>query len=142
MTLAKFKNAILVAIASVALLVPAAMLSTTLAGAEGVNINENLCAGAEFNATTGSCASASGAGSDINNLIATAINIFSLVVGVIAVVMIIVGGVKYITSGCDSGNVTGAKNTILYAVIGLVIVAIAQIIVQFVLEEVTTNVGT
>lgn len=72
-------------------------------------------------------------------IIATVINIFSLVVGVISVIMIIIGGLKYITSGGDSGNVTGAKNTILYAVIGLVIVALAQIIVRFVLTQVVDS---
>jgi hypothetical protein len=49
--------------------------------------------------------------------------------------MIIVGGVKYITSQGESSNITAAKNTILYAVIGLVVVALAQIIVRFVLER-------
>jgi len=69
----------------------------------------------------------------IQDIITTTINVFSLVVGVISVIMIIIGGLKYITSGGDSGNVTGAKNTILYAVIGLVVVALAQVIVRFVL---------
>ncbi|CAN5657844.1 hypothetical protein BH23PAT2_BH23PAT2_06000 [soil metagenome] len=73
----------------------------------------------------------------VNGIIATVINVFSLVVGVISVIMIIIGGLKYITSGGDAGNVTGAKNTILYAVIGLVVVALAQIIVRFVLDKVT-----
>jgi hypothetical protein len=59
----------------------------------------------------------------------------------VAVVMIIIGGLKYITSGGDSGNVTGAKNTILYAIIGLVIVALAQFIVRFVLSKTTGTVG-
>ena len=53
--------------------------------------------------------------------------------------MIMVGGFKYITSGGDSGNITGAKNTILYAVVGLVVVALAQIIVRFVLARTTTQ---
>ena len=48
--------------------------------------------------------------------------------------MIIVGGIKYITSGGDSGNISGAKNTIIYAVIGLIIVALAQMLVHYVLE--------
>ncbi len=73
----------------------------------------------------------------VNALIRTIINIFSLVVGVVAVIMIIIGGLKYITSGGDSSNVTGAKNTILYAIIGLVIVALSQVIVRFVLSRVT-----
>jgi hypothetical protein len=74
----------------------------------------------------------------VGTLITTVINIFSLVVGVISVIMIIIGGLKYITSGGDSANVTGAKNTILYAIIGLVVVALAQVIVRFVLERATT----
>jgi len=61
-----------------------------------------------------------------------------LIVAVIAVIMIIIGGVRYITSGGDSGNVTNAKNTILYAIIGLVVVALAQILVKFVLNKVST----
>jgi hypothetical protein len=52
--------------------------------------------------------------------------------------MIIVAGFRYITSGGKQESVTGAKNTILYAVIGLIIVALAQIIVRFVLNKATT----
>lgn len=73
----------------------------------------------------------------VNEIIQLVINVFSLVVGVVSVIMIIIGGLKYITSGGDSGNVSGAKNTILYAIIGLVVVALAQIIVRFVLESAT-----
>jgi uncharacterized membrane protein len=71
------------------------------------------------------------------SIIETVINVFSIVVGVVSVIMIIIGGLKYITSGGDSGNVSGAKNTILYAIIGLVVVALAQIIVRFVLDTAT-----
>jgi hypothetical protein len=63
------------------------------------------------------------------------VNIFSLLIGIVAVIMIIVGGFRYITSGGDSGRVGGAKNTLIYAIIGLVIVALAQIIVHFVLNQ-------
>jgi hypothetical protein len=72
----------------------------------------------------------------INTGIRNVINIFSAIIGIIAVVMIIYGGLKYISSGGDSGNVTAAKNTIIYAVIGLIIVAMAQFIVQFVLGRI------
>jgi hypothetical protein len=72
----------------------------------------------------------------VNSTIANAINIFSIVVGVISVIMIIIGGLKYITSAGDSGKVSSAKDTILYAVIGLVVVALAQVIVRFVLNTV------
>lgn len=73
----------------------------------------------------------------VNDIITTVVNIFSAIVGVVSVVMIIYGGFKYISSGGDSNKVTEAKNTIVYAVIGLVVVAMAQFIVQFVLNKVT-----
>lgn len=71
----------------------------------------------------------------INALIVSFINIFSIVVGVVAVIMLMYGGFRYITSGGDSGNVSNAKNTIIYAIVGLVIVFAAQGIVQFVLSK-------
>ena len=80
-------------------------------------------------------------GEKVNALITQVINIFSVIVGIIAVIMIIWGGLKYITSGGDSGNVTGAKNTILYAIIGLIIVALAQFIVRFILSKTTDTVS-
>jgi cytochrome bd-type quinol oxidase subunit 2 len=108
-----------------------------------VNIEDNLCDGASLK-IDGECdAQSDETGKNkINGILEDVINIFSLVVGVISVVMIIVGGLKYITSGGDSGNVTGAKNTILYAVVGLVVVALAQFIVKFVLNRVASSDGT
>jgi len=73
---------------------------------------------------------------NIDSILRLVVNIFSVIVGFIAVIMIIVGGVKYITSGGDSGNISGAKNTIIFALVGLVIVALAQVIVHFVLNKV------
>ena len=72
----------------------------------------------------------------INKTVSFVIKTFTVVVGIIAVIMIIIGGFKYITSGGDSSKVTSAKNTIIYALIGLVIVALAQVIVRFVLNKV------
>ncbi len=65
------------------------------------------------------------------------INIFSVVVGTVSVIMIIIGGFRYIISGGDSAGVSGAKNTILYAIVGLVIVLFAQVIIRFVLTNVS-----
>lgn len=72
----------------------------------------------------------------VNETITNVINIFSVIVGIVAVIMLIFGGFRYVTSGGDSGNIGNAKNTILYAIVGLVIVAIAQAVVQFVLGSV------
>lgn len=70
-------------------------------------------------------------------LVKRIINIFSIVVGALSVIMIIIGGFRYIISGGDSTGVTGAKNTILYAIVGLVIVIFAQVIIRFVLTNVS-----
>jgi hypothetical protein len=106
-------------------------------------ISNNVACGVNLNtsgATSGSnCTDTSAGNTKIQSIVTTVINIFSIIVGIISVIMIIFGGFKYITSGGDSGNVSGAKNTILYAVIGLVVVALAQFIVQFVLNRVTTT---
>lgn len=91
----------------------------------------------EGSARTDPDAAGEDANTRINDIIRLVINLFSLVVGVISVVMIIVGGLKYITSGGDSGNITSAKNTILYAIVGLVVVAFAQLIVRFVLQRIS-----
>lgn len=97
---------------------------------QGVDINGNI---------SGDCSSTSndpGTGNtDITDVITLIVNIFSIVVGFLAVIMIIWGGLRYITSGGDSGKITTAKNTIIYALIGLVIVALAQFIVRFVLSK-------
>ena len=68
-------------------------------------------------------------------LIRRVIDIFSIVVGSVSVIMIIVGGFRYIISGGDSTGVTSAKNTILYAIVGLVIVLFSQVIVRFIISN-------
>lgn len=73
----------------------------------------------------------------VKSLVVTIINLLSWLVGVISVIMVIWGGFKYLTSGGEAGKVTSAKNTIIYALVGLVIVALAQVIVLFVLDNVT-----
>lgn len=64
------------------------------------------------------------------------INIFSIVIGTVSVIMIIFGGFRYIVSGGDSSATKAAKDTIMYAVIGLVVVLFAEVIVRFVLTNV------
>lgn len=100
------------------------------------DIEQGLCDGASLSVTSGApCGDDADAEQRVDDIIKLVINIFSLVVGVVSVIMIIVGGLKYITSGGDSGNITGAKNTILYAIIGLVVVVLAQVVVRFVLSR-------
>lgn len=103
--------------------------------AQTPSIQEGLDKGTCLNTTDPNCYTQDPE-TTINDIITDVINIFSILVGVTSVIMIIVGGFKYITSGGDSGNVGSAKNTILFAIVGLVIVALAQVIVKFVLNKV------
>lgn len=61
-------------------------------------------------------------------------NILLFIIGAIAVIMIIIGGIRYTISNGDAGAITSAKNTIMYAVIGLVVAILAFAIVNFVLD--------
>lgn len=59
-------------------------------------------------------------------------------VGIISVIMLIWGGLKYVISGGDSKKVTDAKNTIIYAIIGLIIAILSFAIINFVISTVGT----
>ena len=74
-------------------------------------------------------------GGNLTSIVKVIINVLSLAVGIVAVIMIIVAGFKYITSGGDTSKVTSAKNALIYAIIGLIIVALAQFIVRVVLNQ-------
>lgn len=122
---------------AVALLAPLGLSAGVLAADSATQ--SGLCGGANLQAPNedGECENInSEASSNVDELVTLVINIFSWVVGVVAVIMIIYGGFQYITAAGDSGKVGNAKNTILYALIGLVIVALAQVIVKFVLGNI------
>ena len=90
------------------------------------------------NDASGQNGSPAQATTSINNTIANVINILSVVVGVIAVIMIIVAGFRFVTAGGDASKVAGAKNAIIYALVGLILAALAQVLVRFVLRKATT----
>lgn len=72
---------------------------------------------------------------DLKNFIKTIVNVMLFILGAIAVIMIIIGGIRYTTSNGDAGQVSSAKNTILYAVVGLVVAILAYAIVNFVISS-------
>ena len=138
----RLKQSIKLFAASLLIAVP--LLVPVATGVASADIPGSLCNGIfDAGGGTGSSgcgdvnAATAGAGAGLANLASNIINLFSIVVGVISVIMIIVGGFRYVTSGGESNNVSGAKNTIIYAIIGLVIVALAQFIVKFVLSKVS-----
>lgn len=71
-----------------------------------------------------------------DGLIAKIVNVLLFVIGIISVIMIIVGGIRYATSNGDANSVTAAKNTILYAIVGLVVAIFAYAIVTFVVDQI------
>jgi hypothetical protein len=95
----------------------------------GTNQAAFSSAGCTTNITNGNAVNS------VGTLISEVIDIFSWLVGGISVIMIIYGGFRYVTSGGNDSSISGAKNTIIYALIGLVIVALAQVIVHFVLSK-------
>jgi len=99
------------------------------------DIQTNIAKGVNDAAGGDACSSVtdSGAGS-LQAVAKKVVNIFSIIVGIVAVIFVIYGGFRYITSGGDSGSVGNAKNTLIYALVGLVIVALAQLIVHYVLS--------
>ncbi len=72
---------------------------------------------------------------EIGPLIKTIVNVLLFILGAISVIMIIIGGIKYTTSNGDSTGVTSAKNTIMYAVIGLVVALMATAIVNYIIDQ-------
>ncbi len=126
----KIRILLLSLVAAFSFAMPAVAHAAVIDG--GGKLQEGVCA----TTGTGSTCNDGDAEGSFKATIKKVVDVFSIVVGAIAVIMIIVGGFRYIVSGGDSGNVTSAKNTILYAIVGLVIVAFAQIIVNFVVDQI------
>lgn len=99
------------------------------------DLKSDACQGVNQLSGSTSTNCATGNGKSVSDLMSTVINILSIVVGFAAVVMIIIGGLRYITAGGDSGAMASARSTIIYAIVGLIVVAIAQTLVHFVLNK-------
>jgi hypothetical protein len=110
--------------ASAGMLAPSPVLAATP--------KDQVCQGIGTASGGGGCT----ADGTLNRIINNIIKIFSVIIGIVAVVMIMVAGFKYITANGDSGSLTSAKHTLIYAIVGLVVVAMAQFLVRFVLQQV------
>jgi len=123
---------LLVSLSTVTLLFGATLALTPTQPAYAVTTQQAAC---EAINGPGGCTKAN---SSLTNIITLIIQITSVVIGFIAVIMIIVAGFKYITSGGDTSKVTAAKNSLIYALIGLIIVGLAQFMVRVVLKNTDT----
>lgn len=127
---------------STALMVPAFALGVGLfAGAvpayaafdQGLQDGANAAQGTD---QQGDAASLFGEGGQ-GGIFRTITNVMLFIIGAISVIMLIVGGVRYVVSGGDSTKVADAKNTILYAIVGVVVAILAYAVVNFVIQSFT-----
>lgn len=107
--------------------------SSVLAETPGAS---TVCDG--ITATGGSC---DDGGADIDNIIALAVDVLSAIAGIIGLVMLIIAGIKYTTSGGDAGQIKSAKNTLIYALVGLLVAGVAQFLAFFVLSKAGDTTG-
>lgn len=99
-------------------------------GMSFASAQSDVCGGAAL--AGGSCTTDTGS---LTTTIRNIVNLLSVIVGIVAVIVVVISGFRYVTSGGDSSKISGAKNTLIYAIVGLVIVALAQSIVRFVLSK-------
>lgn len=69
-----------------------------------------------------------------NGIVTTVINTMLFIVGILSVIMIIYAGIRYVTAHGDKGQVEGAKNTLIYAIVGLVVSIVAYALVNWVVD--------
>ena len=102
------------------------------------DVFKDVCSGAGASSTV--CQSRTPAGQNPlygpNGVITTAISIISIIVGIAAFIALLFGGLKFISSGSNPNDVVKARETIIYAIVGLIIAVLAQTIVQFFLKKI------
>ena len=102
-----------------------------------VNATPSLAGGADCAQPTGATGKLFGDGS----IFTTVVNILLFVIGIVAVIMLILGGIRYTVSGGEAKAVESAKNTILYAIIGIVVAFLAYAVVNWVIGSLGANAG-
>ncbi len=126
-----------VALALILSLVTLSVSSATNTSA--ADIRGGVCNGYnKITGETGTCGVGEDVDEGLSNTANNLIDLFSLIIGVAAVAMIIYGGFKFITSGGSDDGTKSAKQTILYALVGLVVVLLAQTIVKYVFGKATS----
>jgi len=110
-------------------------------GCANNNVADSINQGANATGSSADCNNGTTLTTGVSNLAKTITTDFSILVGAISVIMIIFAGFKYITSGGSNENTNSARNILMYAVIGLVIAVIAQLIVHLVINSASSIKG-
>lgn len=122
------KKIITRALMSIALV--AAVVAAPLTGADvalAADTAQQACEGVQA-AGGGRCN-----GGDFEDFLKDIVNILLFIIGTISVIMIIVGGLRYVLSGGDANSIKAGKDTVLYAIIGLVVALMAYAIINWVI---------
>ncbi len=104
-----------------------------------VDVLDNTCKEADVS-NSSFCANVSSESSQNrvlgpNGIITKITQFIIFITGAVSVIMVVVGGFRYVASSGDSNGTKQAKDTILYALVGLVVTILAQVIVSFVLSK-------
>lgn len=73
--------------------------------------------------------------SSVSSILQVVTNVLLFIAGAVAVIMLVLGGIRYTASNGDQNQITQAKNTIMYAVVGLIVTIIAYAVVDFVIDQ-------
>jgi hypothetical protein len=95
------------------------------------DLKTDACAGLQQLDSTKKC---DGSDTGVEKIVKSIVSLLSYLIGIVAVIMVIISGFKYVTASGDPNNVKSAKDTLIYALIGLFIASLAQFLVHFVLR--------
>lgn len=98
-----------------------------------VNCTGGNCADTGANRSRGEGQSTSLTGS--SGVFRTVTNVLLFLIGTLSVIMLVIGGIRYTVSNGDSNQLTAAKNTIMYSIVGLIVAIVAYAIVEFVVDS-------
>lgn len=121
------------------LLVPLTVMSFSIVAAVPATVSAASCNQGKLSIQSGAnCAQGNETPDNLfgnNSIFKTVTNILLFLVGAISVIMLIIGGIRYVISAGDQTQVTAAKNTILYAIVGIIVAFLAYAAVNFVTQQ-------
>lgn len=131
-----FRTIVISVVMVIGLAIAASLVLGTPAALADNSSKGQICQG--IGVAGGNCTNGSGQ-AGVTGLVQTIVNLMSWIVGIIAVIMVIIAGLKYITAGGSSEKLSSAKSTLIYALIGIAIVALAQFLISFTYHAATTG---
>lgn len=132
----KFLTSFRTILISASLLLAMIALPVMVPEMAGAQANEQaLCEGSGGTWAGGKCTTP-GNGRTVTGTLRQVINIIIFIVGAVSVLMVVIGGFRYAVSAGDQSSITAAKNTILYAIVGIVVAFASYAIVDFVLNNI------